>query len=63
MQSTTMPHPFFIGAIVLDFQQKEDDASLPRVYSLLANLQLERARSAPKMIMSDSRESHAMILK
>ncbi|KAF9518383.1 hypothetical protein BS47DRAFT_1338316 [Hydnum rufescens UP504] len=43
------------AAAVEHFQQKEDDASLPRVYSLLANLQLERARSAPKMIMSDSR--------
>ena len=41
---------------ITDFTQNGDETALPRVYSLLANLQLERARSAPKLIMADARE-------
>ncbi|KAF8334987.1 uncharacterized protein EI90DRAFT_3144919 [Cantharellus anzutake] len=37
------------------FMSNGDEASLPRVHALLGNLLLERARTAPKMIISDAR--------
>lgn len=41
---------------ILVFQVYGQKASLPPVYSLLANIQLARARKAPKLVLQDSRE-------
>ena len=46
--------PFLI--LPLDFSSTGDEVALPRVYSLLANLQLERARAAPKVVLKDARK-------
>ncbi|KAI0786580.1 RNA polymerase II-associated protein [Abortiporus biennis] len=43
-------------AAVESFQANGMTASLPPIYSLLANIQLERARKAPKIILPDARQ-------
>jgi RNA polymerase-associated protein CTR9 len=43
------------GSFNAAFQTQNDVASLPPIYALLANLQIARARNAPKIILSNAR--------
>ena len=50
---------YYLATFSKGFTSNGDESSLPRVHALLGNLLLERARTAPKMIIPDPRESTA----
>ncbi len=47
----------YLYPVALEFQSSGATSSLPPIYMLLANIQIARARDAPKVLLPDARES------